>query len=102
MQLCYNPNFSQELLSDWVQAKGSFSGGRPLAQTLQTLEKYYCERIKTTLNKHTSIFSFLEAHGGAWFAGDNLTFADFVAWEMLDQHRLLIPGCLDKFARLLR
>lgn len=84
VQLCYNPDFSQALLTDWVRAEGSFSGGRSLSQTLQTLE------------------SFLETHGGAWFAGDNLTFADFVAWEMLDQHRLLIPGCLEKFSRLLR
>ena len=53
-------------------------------------------------SKGVSLVSFVEAHGGAWFAGDNLTFADFVAWELLDQHRLLIPGCLDKFARLQR
>ena len=42
VQMCYNPDFSQELLRDWVEAKGSFSAwphGRPLSQTLQTLEK---------------------------------------------------------------
>ena len=42
VQLCYNPNFSQDLLNDWVEAKGSFSSwpyGRPLSQTLQTLER---------------------------------------------------------------
>ena len=60
-----------------------------------------CKTGQNIIDQNT-LLSFLEAHGGAWFAGDNLTFADFVAWEMLDQHRLLIPGCLDKFSRLQR
>ena len=36
----------------------------------------------------------LVAGGGSWFAGGSLTFADFLAWEVLDQHRLLVPDCL--------
>ena len=40
--------------------------------------------------------------GGPWFAGKSLTFADFFAWELLDQHRLLFKGCLQEFQQLKR
>merc|ERR1711963_818949 len=35
-----------------------------------------------------------------WFAGDNVTVADFPMYELLDQHRLMLPGCLDKYPKL--
>lgn len=35
-----------------------------------------------------------------WFGGDNVTVADFPMYELLDQHKLMIPGCLDKYAKL--
>jgi glutathione S-transferase len=37
---------------------------------------------------------------GSWCAGENLTFVDFLVWELLDHHRLLVPGCLDGFDAL--
>jgi len=82
--LCYNPNFTQQMLQDWAQAEGEFSGRDTLKARLETLERY------------------LENHGGEWFAGENLTFADFMAWEILDQHRILMPGSLDSFSLLKR
>jgi len=36
-----------------------------------------------------------------WLAGANITWADFILWEMLDQHLLLKPGCLDELPKLL-
>ncbi|KAG0727253.1 Glutathione S-transferase Mu 2 [Chionoecetes opilio] len=30
-----------------------------------------------------------------WFAGEKLTFADFLIYEFLDEHRVLDPTCLD-------
>ncbi|XP_013412353.1 glutathione S-transferase B [Lingula anatina] len=35
-----------------------------------------------------------------WFAGENLTFVDFLAYDILDIHRLFSPGCLDTFKNL--
>lgn len=35
-----------------------------------------------------------------WLAGANITWADFILWEMLDQHLLLAPGCLDSLPKL--
>uniref|UniRef100_A0A0P4WG35 Glutathione S-transferase n=1 Tax=Scylla olivacea TaxID=85551 RepID=A0A0P4WG35_SCYOL len=31
----------------------------------------------------------------SWFAGEKLTFADFLIYEFLDQHRVLDPTCLE-------
>ncbi|KAK7101905.1 glutathione S-transferase Mu 2-like [Littorina saxatilis] len=35
-----------------------------------------------------------------WFGGENVTVVDFPMYELLDQHRLMIPGCLDKYPKL--
>lgn len=37
--LCYNPQFSQELLADWVHATGSFASSQSLQSRLMTLER---------------------------------------------------------------
>ena len=35
-----------------------------------------------------------------YFAGDKVTFVDFIVYEMLDQNKLLEPTCLDNFKNL--
>ncbi|XP_049621768.1 glutathione S-transferase Mu 2-like [Suncus etruscus] len=35
-----------------------------------------------------------------WFAGDKLTYVDFLAYDVLDQNRLFVPTCLDAFPNL--
>jgi len=35
-----------------------------------------------------------------WMAGDNLTWADFIIWEMLEQHEMFKPGCLADLPKL--
>nr|XP_020032555.1 glutathione S-transferase Mu 1 isoform X2 [Castor canadensis] len=35
-----------------------------------------------------------------WFAGDKITFVDFIAYDVLDQHRIFEPKCLDAFPNL--
>ncbi|XP_007947811.1 glutathione S-transferase Mu 1-like [Orycteropus afer afer] len=35
-----------------------------------------------------------------WFAGDKITFVDFLAYDVLDQHRIFEPKCLDAFPNL--
>ncbi|KAK5923554.1 hypothetical protein CgunFtcFv8_000513 [Champsocephalus gunnari] len=35
-----------------------------------------------------------------WFAGDKITFVDFIMYELLDQHRMFQPTCLDDFKNL--
>lgn len=36
----------------------------------------------------------------AWFAGDNVSFVDFVMYELLDQHRDLSKASIDAFANI--
>ncbi|XP_048207763.1 glutathione S-transferase Mu 1 isoform X8 [Perognathus longimembris pacificus] len=35
-----------------------------------------------------------------WFAGDKITFVDFLAYDILDQHQMFEPKCLDAFPNL--
>ncbi|KAK6470434.1 glutathione S-transferase Mu 3-like [Huso huso] len=35
-----------------------------------------------------------------WFAGENITFVDFIMYELLDQHQMFEPKCLDEFKTL--
>ncbi|KAM9342509.1 glutathione S-transferase Mu 1-like [Pholidichthys leucotaenia] len=35
-----------------------------------------------------------------WFAGDKITYVDFMMYEVLDQHRKFQPSCLDNFKNL--
>ena len=35
-----------------------------------------------------------------WFAGDKLTFVDFLAYDVLDVYRIFEPKCLDEFPNL--
>ncbi|XP_059902614.1 glutathione S-transferase Mu 3-like [Gadus macrocephalus] len=35
-----------------------------------------------------------------WFSGDKITFVDFIMYELLDQHRMFEPKCLDDFKNL--
>ncbi|XP_037335108.2 glutathione S-transferase Mu 5-like [Pungitius pungitius] len=35
-----------------------------------------------------------------WFAGNKITYVDFIMYELLDQHRMFHPTCLDDFKNL--
>uniref|UniRef100_A0A8D2D0M6 Glutathione S-transferase n=1 Tax=Sciurus vulgaris TaxID=55149 RepID=A0A8D2D0M6_SCIVU len=35
-----------------------------------------------------------------WFAGDKITFVDFITYDVLDQHRVFEPKCLEAFPNL--
>ncbi|CAM2107525.1 glutathione S-transferase Mu 1-like isoform X4 [Lepidochelys kempii] len=35
-----------------------------------------------------------------WFAGEKITFVDFLMYDVLDQNRMLEPKCLDQFQNL--
>nr|XP_034355337.1 glutathione S-transferase-like isoform X5 [Arvicanthis niloticus] len=35
-----------------------------------------------------------------WFAGDKITYVDFLVYDVLDKHRLFEPTCLDAFPNL--
>merc|ERR1712002_35813 len=68
--LCYNADFTPSMIDSWKSTSG-------LVERLKSLEKFFL------------------SSSGNWWAGENLTWVDFLAWEFLDQHRILIPGCLE-------
>ena len=70
VRLCYNPDFDN--------LKEAYLKG--LASKLERFSKFLADK--------------------AWFAGDSLTFVDFVMYELIDQHKFLAPNCLKKFPNL--
>ncbi|XP_027766036.1 glutathione S-transferase 2-like [Empidonax traillii] len=62
IRLCYNPDF-EKLKAGYLEQ---------LPKKLQEFSRYLGSRT--------------------WFAGDKLTFVDFLAYDMLDQHRMFVPN----------
>ncbi|NXS71096.1 GSTM2 transferase, partial [Pandion haliaetus] len=62
-RLCYNPNFEK-------------------------LKPAYMEQLPGKLQE---LSRFLGSR--PWFAGEKLTFVDFLAYDVLDQHRMFVPKC---------
>ncbi|VTJ68759.1 Hypothetical predicted protein [Marmota monax] len=61
-------------------------------------EKRKPEYLETLPEKMKLYSQFLGKH--PWFAGDKITFVDFIAYDVLDLHRLFEPKCLDAFPNL--
>ena len=62
-------------------------------------EKAKSEFIETKLPEQLELLSkFLGEH--EWFAGNQLTYVDFLAYETLDWLRQFSPGCLSDFPNL--
>ncbi|KAA0198916.1 Glutathione S-Transferase Sigma 3 [Hyalella azteca] len=57
-------------------------------------EKYRTDLLECVLNDFRKTFVSL------CYGADFLTFADFIAYEMFDQHLLLAPDCLKQFGNL--
>uniref|UniRef100_U3E7B9 Glutathione S-transferase n=1 Tax=Callithrix jacchus TaxID=9483 RepID=U3E7B9_CALJA len=68
--LCYNPEFEK-------------------------LKPKYLEELPEKLKLYSQ---FLGKR--PWFAGDKITFVDFLAYDVLDQNRIFEPSCLDAFPNL--
>ncbi|XP_070124661.1 glutathione S-transferase Mu 4 isoform X4 [Equus caballus] len=107
-RLCYNPDFGTWLLThgSW----GSYAAlGRPVPLPRasvseggdscfvpqEKLKPEYLEALPETVK----LFSqFLGKR--PWFAGDKITFVDFLAYDLLDRLRMFEPKCLDAFPNL--
>ncbi|XP_046505733.1 glutathione S-transferase Mu 1-like [Equus quagga] len=69
-RLCYNPDF-EKLKPEYLEA---------LPETMKLFSQFLGKR--------------------PWFAGDKLTYVDFLAYDILDLHRIFEPKCLDAFSNL--
>jgi len=70
VNLCYNPNFND-------------------------LKTGYLEQLPGKLKEISAYLG-----NNPYFAGNNLTYVDFLVYEMLDQHKIFSPTCLDPFPNL--
>ncbi|XP_058511158.1 glutathione S-transferase Mu 1 [Ochotona princeps] len=61
-------------------------------------EKLKPDYLKGFPDKLTLYSQFLGKR--PWFAGDKITIADFLVYDILDQNRIFAPGCLDAFPNL--
>ncbi|KAM6167603.1 glutathione S-transferase Mu 2 [Erethizon dorsatum] len=70
IMLCYNPDFEKK--------KAEFLEGVP--DKMKLFSRFLGEQ--------------------PWFAGNKITFVDFLAYDVLDQHRIFEPKCLEAFPNL--
>ncbi|XP_073398549.1 glutathione S-transferase Mu 4-like [Dendrobates tinctorius] len=61
----------------------------------EELKGPYLEKLPTVLARYSQFLG--ERH---WFLGDKITFVDFLMYDVLDQHNMLDPTCLQKFKNL--
>ncbi|XP_073522929.1 glutathione S-transferase Mu 4-like [Phyllobates terribilis] len=61
----------------------------------EQLKGPYLEKLPTVLARFSQFLG--ERH---WFLGDKITFVDFLMYDVLDQHNILDPTCLQKFKNL--
>merc|ERR1711953_761452 len=70
VRLCYNPGF-------------------------ENLKEAYLKGLTSKLERFSN---FLATK--SWFAGDSPTFVDFVMYELIDQHKALVPDLLKPYTNL--
>ena len=58
----------------------------------EKLKPKHLEKLKSKLQQYEAVLE-----GNTWFLGENLSYADFVAYEFLDVERLLDAASFDSF-----
>ncbi|NP_001361607.1 glutathione S-transferase Mu 1 isoform 1 [Mus musculus] len=96
IMLCYNPDFVAVPLPNPLL--GSLSLKVVTASCSLPQEKQKPEFLKTIPEKMKLYSEFLGKR--PWFAGDKVTYVDFLAYDILDQYRMFEPKCLDAFPNL--
>ncbi|XP_012520767.1 PREDICTED: glutathione S-transferase Mu 1-like, partial [Propithecus coquereli] len=70
-------------------------GGDSYSLSQEKLKPEYLGGLPETLKLYSQ---FLGTR--PWFAGDKITFVDFLTYDVLDLHRIFEPKCLDAFPNL--
>merc|ERR1712025_533438 len=66
-----------------------------MGPNFENLKEGYLTNLDTKLQQ---LSKFLATK--PWFAGDSLTFVDFVMYELIDQHKVLVPDLLKPYTNL--
>jgi len=62
---------------------------------MESLRDDYIKNVKQKIKRFSDFLGEKQ-----WFAGGQITYVDFVLYELLDQHRLFEPTLLDDFANI--
>ncbi|XP_045835168.1 glutathione S-transferase Mu 3-like [Meles meles] len=62
---------------------------------LEKMKPQYLEQLPGQLKQFSLFLGKF-----SWFAGEKLTFVDFLTYDVLDQNRMFEPKCLDEFPNL--
>ncbi|XP_073176491.1 glutathione S-transferase 2-like isoform X1 [Lepidochelys kempii] len=90
-RVCYNPDFRRGRERGDVTCLRTHS--KPVAEEKLKLE--YLEELPGKLKLFSQFLGDRK-----WFAGEKLTYVDFLAYDVLDQHRMFAPKCLDQLKNL--
>ncbi|XP_053562751.1 glutathione S-transferase Mu 4 [Bombina bombina] len=61
----------------------------------EELKGPYLEKLPAALARFSNFLG-----DRSWFAGEKITYVDFVMYDVLDQHKMLEPSCLQTFQNL--
>ncbi|KAG9464149.1 hypothetical protein GDO78_020395 [Eleutherodactylus coqui] len=93
--LCHSLRLLLEYTGTHYEEKRYVTGDGECTGRGEQLKGPYLEKLPTVLARYSQ---FLGKKN--WFVGDKITFADFLMYDMLDQHNMLDPTCLQKFKNL--
>ncbi|CAD5120137.1 DgyrCDS8715 [Dimorphilus gyrociliatus] len=73
--------------------------GAPSVEAFESMKVDYLASLDGKLQRFEDYLKKNESVG-KWLAGENLSYADFYFYEILDHHRIFKEGCLDKYTKL--
>jgi len=77
---------SMDFRNGWVRLCYAAAAGADY----ESSKKAYLEKLPATLQQFEAFLG-----GRQWFAGSSLAFPDFHMYELLDQHKMMAPECLN-------
>lgn len=72
---------------------------RLIYEEYETGKQAYIEAIPNSLALLEKIL-LRNNDGSGFFVGDKISFVDYAVFDLLDNHDILAPGCLDQFPKL--
>ncbi|XP_040854570.1 glutathione S-transferase Mu 1 isoform X1 [Ochotona curzoniae] len=96
-EVCYSPDFVSYLRPSRASL-GSMAFRAGAHSCFPPQEKQKPEYLKGIPDMLKQFSQFLGEK--PWFAGDKITFVDFLTYDVLDLHRVFVPSCLEAFPNL--
>lgn len=89
-----------DMLEQQIHDYRSFAVENFFYESQRDFEKLKPGYLRDLVQKYQALSDYLGDR--TWFAGNSLSYADFMAHEFLDQHNLLAKGSFDEFSNLVQ